>query len=97
MTFTTSRTNLSRERHLTRAAVLAALCLLLAVPGAVFVHDAVLAMPFIRTDGAANAVWTLWCLPVLWLGASATLSLLAGLRSAPSHRASVARCNWQPA
>lgn len=86
MSFTTTRTNRTREQHLTRAGALAAAAFLIAVPGLFFVRDAVLALSIIRTDAAANVLWTLWSLPILTLGIASALAFVGAARSAPASR-----------
>ncbi len=80
MTITTSRTNHTREQLLARAAA-AGLPLAVLALGGVFMKDAVLAMPMVRTDGAAAVVWTLWAVPVVMLTGAVLSSLLAALRA----------------
>lgn len=90
MTFTTSRSNLTREQHLARTAASALPLALLALAG-VFMKDAVLMMQIIRTDAAASVVWTLWAVPVVMLACAATTSVIAAMRAAPRYRAKPAR------
>jgi hypothetical protein len=90
MTITTSRTNLSREQHLARAATAAFPLALLALAG-VFMKEAVLAMPMVRTDAAAAVVWTLWAIPVVMFTGAVLASVLSALRAAPKWRARAPR------
>lgn len=97
MSYTTSRTNLTREQHLRRAAASGIPLALLGIVGSAFMTEIVLAMHIIRTDAAAAVVWTLWAMPIIMLAASVTMSALAAWRSAPTYRRSAASKTRKPA